>query len=101
MVHYSVGEEWKHLLERTRKVINEYPRAFWIYNVIDSLPARRVHALPILRAHLTQKYDWHVHSGVIFGVFSVTGMIGSALGGRSQTVWAQSGDHHQYGPVVA
>ncbi len=71
----------KHLLERTRKVYNEYPRAFWIYNVIlfiDRLGGFMLY--PFSALYLTQKYDIGMSTvGLIFGVFSVTGMIGSAL----------------------
>lgn len=73
----------KHLLERTRKVYNEYPRAFWIYNVIvfiDRLGGFMLY--PFFALYLTQKYEIGMSTvGLIFGVFSVTGMIGSALGG--------------------
>ena len=71
------------LLERTRKVYSEYPRAFWIYNIIvfiDRLGGFMLY--PFFALYLTQKYDIGMTTvGLIFGVFSITGMIGSALGG--------------------
>jgi MFS family permease len=71
------------LLQRTKKVYGEYPRAFWIYNIIvfiDRLGGFMLY--PFFALYLTQKYDIGMTTvGLIFGVFSVTGMIGSALGG--------------------
>jgi len=71
------------LLDRTRKVYNEYPRAFWIYNVIvfiDRLGGFMLY--PFFALYLTQKFDIGMSTvGLIFGVFSITGMVGSALGG--------------------
>ena len=71
------------LLQRTRKVYSEYPRAFWIYNIIvfiDRLGGFMLY--PFFALYLTQKYDIGMTTvGLIFGVFSITGMIGSALGG--------------------
>jgi MFS family permease len=71
------------LLTRTRKVYNEYPRAFWIYNIIvfiDRLGGFMLY--PFFALYLTQKFDIGMSTvGLIFGVFSITGMIGSAIGG--------------------
>jgi MFS family permease len=71
------------LLQRTRKVYNEYPRAFWIYNIIvfiDRLGGFMLY--PFFALYLTQKFDIGMSTvGLIFGIFSITGMIGSALGG--------------------
>jgi len=71
------------LLARTRKVYNEYPRAFWTYNIIvfiDRLGGFMLY--PFFALYLTQKFDIGMSTvGIIFAVFSVTGMVGSALGG--------------------
>lgn len=71
------------LLQRTRKVYNEYPRAFWIYNLIvfiDRLGGFMLY--PFFALYLTQKYEIGMSTvGLLFGVFSITGMVGSALGG--------------------
>ena len=68
------------LLDRTRKVYNEYPRAFWIYNIIvfiDRLGGFMLY--PFFALYLTQKFDIGMSTvGLIFGVFSITGMIWSA-----------------------
>jgi len=71
------------LLNRTKKIYNEYPRAFWIYNIIvfiDRLGGFMLY--PFFALYLTQKYDIGMAKvGLIFAVFSITGMVGSALGG--------------------
>jgi len=71
------------LLARTRKIYGEYPRAFWIYNIIvfiDRLGGFMLY--PFFALYLTQKFDIGMSTvGLIFGVFSLTGMVGSAIGG--------------------
>jgi MFS family permease len=71
------------LLQRTRKVYNEYPRAFWIYNIIvfiDRLGGFMLY--PFFALYLTQKFDIGMSTvGLLFGIFSISGMVGSALGG--------------------
>src|SRR6266508_2756213 len=71
------------LMTRTRKVYNEYPRAFWIYNIIvfiDRLGGFMLY--PFFALYLTQKFDIGMSTvGILFAIFSVSGMIGSALGG--------------------
>ena len=70
-------------LQRTKKVYNEYPRAFWIYNIIvfiDRLGGFMLY--PFFALYLTQKYEIGMSTvGLLFGVFSISGMVGSALGG--------------------
>ncbi|MFT3893753.1 MAG: MFS transporter [Anaerolineales bacterium] len=71
------------LLTRTKKIYNEYPQAFWVYNIIvfiDRLGGFMLY--PFFALYLTQKFDIGMSTvGLIFAVFSITGMIGSALGG--------------------
>src|SRR5512141_1120757 len=71
------------LLDRTRKVYNEYPRAFWIYNIIvfiDRLGGFMLY--PFFALYLTQKFNIGMSTvGILFAIFSVSGMVGSALGG--------------------
>ena len=71
------------LLEKTKKVYNEYPRAFWTYNVIvfiDRLGGFMLY--PFFALYLTQKFDIGMSTvGILFAVFSLTGMAGSAIGG--------------------
>jgi MFS family permease len=71
------------LLQRTRNVYHEYPRAFWIYNIIvfiDRLGGFMLY--PFFALYLTQKYEIGMSTvGLLFAVFSISGMVGSALGG--------------------
>src|SRR5512139_1456426 len=71
------------LLTKARRVYNEYPPAFWTYNIIvfiDRLGGFMLY--PFFALYLTQKFDIGMSTvGIIFAIFSVTGMIGSALGG--------------------
>src|SRR5574339_47631 len=70
-------------IQRTRDIYHEYPRAFWIYNMIvfiDRLGGFMLY--PFFALYLTQKFDIGMSTvGLLFAVFSVSGMIGSALGG--------------------
>lgn len=71
------------LLGRTKQIYREYPSAFWVYNVIvfiDRLGGFMLY--PFFALYLTQKFDIGMSTvGILFAVFSVTGMAGSALGG--------------------
>ncbi len=71
------------LLERTKKVYSEYPRAFWVYNLIvfiDRLGGFMLY--PFFALYLTKKFEIGMSTvGILFAVFSVSGMVGSALGG--------------------
>ena len=71
------------LLEKTKKVYNEYPRAFWTYNLIvfiDRLGGFMLY--PFFALYLTQKFNIGMSTvGILFAIFSISGMVGSALGG--------------------
>ena len=71
------------LLENAKKTFNEYPRAFWTYNVvvfIDLLGGFMLY--PFFALYLTQKFDINMATvGILFAIFSITGFVGSALGG--------------------
>ncbi len=73
----------KRLLGRIRSIYQEYPRAFWTYNIIifiDRLGGFMLY--PFFALYLTQKYHIGMSTvGIIFAIFSVSGFIGSALGG--------------------
>ena len=62
------------LLERTKKIYNEYPRAFWTYNLIvfiDRLGGFMLY--PFFALYLTQKYEIGMATvGILFAVFSVS-----------------------------
>jgi len=71
------------LVNKTRDIYHEYPRAFWIYNIIvfiDRLGGFMLY--PFFALYLTEKFHIGMATvGILFGVFSVSGMAGSALGG--------------------
>ena len=73
----------KNVLKNATKVFNEYPRAFWTYNLIvfiDRLGGFMLY--PFFALYLTQKYDIGMATvGILFAVFSASGFVGSALGG--------------------
>lgn len=73
----------KDLLDRIKSIYHEYPRAFWIYNIIifiDRLGGFMLY--PFFALYLTQKYHIGMSTvGIIFAIFSVSGFVGSALGG--------------------
>ena len=71
------------LLERTGKIYHEYPPAFWVYNIIvfiDRLGGFMLY--PFFALYLTQKFNIGMSTvGILFAIFSISGMVGSALGG--------------------
>jgi len=71
------------LLQKIRNIYNEYPRAFWTYNIIifiDRLGGFMLY--PFFALYLTQKFDIGMSTvGILFAIFSVSGFVGSALGG--------------------
>jgi MFS family permease len=71
------------LLEKIRNIYNEYPRAFWTYNIIvfiDRLGGFMLY--PFFALYLTQKFEIGMSTvGILFAAFSVSHMVGSALGG--------------------
>jgi MFS family permease len=71
------------MFENAKKIYNEYPRAFWTYNVIvfiDRLGGFMLY--PFFALYLTQKYDIGMATvGLLFAAFSISGFAGSALGG--------------------
>src|SRR5512141_1067076 len=73
----------KTLLDRTKKIYHEYPSAFWVYNLIvfiDRLGGFMLY--PFFALYLTQRYSIGMSTvGIIFAIFSISGMVGSALGG--------------------
>ncbi len=66
-----------------KKIFHDYPRAFWIYNVvvfIDRLGGFMLY--PFFALYLTKKFGIGMSTvGILFALFSVSGMIGGALGG--------------------
>lgn len=66
-----------------KKMFNDYPRAFWTYNAIvfiDRLGGFMLY--PFFALYLTKKYEIGMATvGILFAVFSVSGMVGNAIGG--------------------
>jgi MFS family permease len=73
----------KSKLENLKKIFKDYPRAFWIYNVIvfiDRLGGFMLY--PFFALYLTKKFDIGMSTvGILFMLFSISGMVGNALGG--------------------
>lgn len=71
------------IANNAKRVFNEYPRAFWVYNIvvfIDRLGGFML--FPFFALYLTQKFDIGMSTvGILFAIFSVSGFVGSALGG--------------------
>ncbi|HEY5730007.1 MAG TPA: MFS transporter [Anaerolineales bacterium] len=71
------------LLEKANNIYNEYPHAFWTYNLIvfiDRLGGFMLY--PFFALYLTQKYDIGMAAvGLLFAAFSISGFVGSAIGG--------------------
>ncbi len=71
------------LLQKTRNTFNEYPRAFWVFATtvfIDRLGGALLY--PFYALYLTQKFDIGMTDvGKLFALFSISGFVGSALGG--------------------
>lgn len=66
-----------------KKIFNDYPRAFWVYNVvvfIDRLGGFMLY--PFFALYITKKFGVGMATvGILFAVFSISGMVGRALGG--------------------
>ena len=73
----------KRSLERARGVYHEYPRQFWILvlgTFIDQLGGALM--FPFLTLYITRRFDVGMTEvGVIFGLFSIAGVLGSMFGG--------------------
>lgn len=70
-------------LNKLKSIYNEYPHAFWIFSVtvfIDRLGGSLL--FPFYALYLTSRFHIDMAQvGGLFAVFSVSGFIGSALGG--------------------
>jgi len=62
---------------------NEYPRAFWVYNIVVFIDRFGGFMLyPFFALYLTQRFQIGMTTvGIVFALFSLSGFIGSALGG--------------------
>lgn len=70
-------------LANLKKIFHDYPSAFWRYNLvvfIDRLGGFMLY--PFFALYLTKKFAIGMSTvGILFAVFSISGMLGSALGG--------------------
>jgi MFS family permease len=71
------------MLANFKKIYHEYPEAFWIYNVIVFIDRFGGFMLyPFFALYLTKKFEIGMSTvGILFAIFSISGFIGSALGG--------------------
>ncbi len=71
------------LLERIRQTYNEYPSQFWVLMMgmfIDRIGGALM--FPFFTLYVTQKFDVGMTEvGVLFGLFSISSVVGSTLGG--------------------
>jgi MFS family permease len=70
-------------IDDLKKIFHDYPRAFWIYNAvvfIDRLGGFMLY--PFFALYLTEKFNISMSTvGLVLALFSVSGFVGSALGG--------------------
>jgi MFS family permease len=71
------------MLTNIRKIYNEYPKAFWVYNIIVFIDRFGGFMLyPFFALYLTEKFNIGMATvGILFAVFSISGFVGSAIGG--------------------
>jgi MFS family permease len=71
--------------------MSEYPRAFWtlvVATFIDRLGGSIL--FPFFTLYVTRKFDVGMTTvGLIFGIFSITGMVGSTIGGALADRWGR------------
>ncbi|HEY4491475.1 MAG TPA: MFS transporter, partial [Acidobacteriota bacterium] len=71
------------MLEKIKSIYHEYPRAFWIYNIIVFIDRFGGFMLyPFFALYLTKRFEIGMTGvGMLFAAFSISGFVGSALGG--------------------
>lgn len=71
------------MLTKINKIYNEYPKAFWVYNIIVFIDRFGGFMLyPFFALYLTEKFNIGMATvGILFAVFSISGFVGSAIGG--------------------
>jgi MFS family permease len=71
------------MLANFKKIYHEYPKAFWIYNIIVFIDRFGGFMLfPFFALYLTKKFGIGMSTvGIVFAIFSVSGFVGSAIGG--------------------
>ncbi len=70
-------------MSRFRKTYHEYPRNFWVLvgsSFIDRVGGTMIH--PFFALYITQKFGVGMtQAGVLLGIFSISGLVGSMAGG--------------------
>lgn len=71
------------MLAKLKSIYHEYPKAFWVYNIIVFIDRFGGFMLyPFFALYLTKKFEIGMATvGILFGIFSISGLVGSALGG--------------------
>ncbi|MCC6261836.1 MAG: MFS transporter [Anaerolineales bacterium] len=71
------------MFAKIKSIYREYPKAFWVYNIIVFIDRFGGFMLfPFFAPYLTKKFDLSMSTvGIIFGIFSASGFIGNVLGG--------------------
>ena len=81
------------MISRLKKLLNEYPRTFWIIiggMFIDQLGGMLV--FPFFGLYITSKYGVGMTEvGVLFTIFAVTGVFGSFIGGAFTDKFGRKG----------
>jgi MFS family permease len=71
------------MLHRLQSTVREYPRPFWVLvgsGFIDRLGATLI--FPFFSLYITQKFNVGMtQAGILLAIFSVSGLVGSMLGG--------------------
>ncbi|MEW5871096.1 MAG: MFS transporter [Chloroflexota bacterium] len=71
------------MFAKARKIYHEFPRTFWVLvgaTFIDQIGAALI--FPFFSLYITQKFNvGMLQVGELFGIFTVTGMLGSFVGG--------------------
>ncbi len=76
---------------RIKSILAEYPRAFWtlvVATFIDRLGGAILY--PFFTLYVTRKFGVGMTTvGLVFGIFSITGMVGSTIGGALADRWGR------------
>jgi MFS family permease len=71
------------MLRRTRAMIDEFPRRFWVLVIASFIDTvGRTLIFPFFALYVTQRFQVGMtEAGVLLAIFSVAGMVGNMLGG--------------------
>jgi len=81
------------MLNRLRTTFKEYPRTFWVLvgsSFIDRIGGTMIH--PFFALYITQKFNVGMtEAGVLLGIFSISGLVGSMIGGAMTDRFGRKG----------